>query len=123
MKLIELLQLTEAPEEIMTIISNTTEHDESNKAIIQVALYMTEKRIESYKESLKSCNSDAAWWSIKTDLTNWEALLNILKSSLITGVDNLPNIPIKQTEGNLMDVLDNTKKFGEDILKISKKKI
>jgi hypothetical protein len=77
---------------------------------------MLAAKIREYEESQRDCGSDAAWWAWEGRIAFLLCLRDLLRAAVLTGPDNLPDLPLPETTGMVMVVYEQMRKFGTDVL-------
>src|SRR5438105_143504 len=62
-----------------------------------------EAALAKAQKAQNECKSDAAYWGYMGDVCYWRAVVNIIKAAELVGPDNLPDVPLPQWGGVVMD--------------------
>jgi hypothetical protein len=84
-------------------------------------LAKAEQQAAIHKKQLDECQSDWAYWSILSDLSYWEAIVNILKAAELVGPDNLPDVTPPNLNGSVvMDAIGRVEDYGKEIYRLAR---
>jgi len=119
-KLHDVITSIRAPKGVSTIIAAFVEKD-FDSVQAQNAVGMSRKQAEeNLKKSIhlkEHCTSDWAYWGYAGDVAYWKTAVNLLRAAELVGPDNLPDVPIPDMAGVVMDVQWKLEQFGEQVLK------
>lgn len=120
MKLSDVLTKIHAPKGISTMIAACIESDFDSVQKQNAVGKSREQAEESLKKAQhlqENCGSDWAYWGYAGDVAYWKTAVNLLKAAELVGPDTLPDVPLPDLTGVVMDVQWKLEKFGEQVLK------
>lgn len=59
-----------------------------------------------------ACKSDAAYWGYVGQIAYWRTVVNLLLAAEITGPGDLPDVPLPERGGVVMDMASDLENFG-----------
>jgi hypothetical protein len=119
MKLEEALSKIYAPKGVSSVIAGILSGDFApirDQSAIGVSLEKAKAELQSANDAMSKCKSDWAYWGYAGDVAYWRCVVSLLEASLITGAENLPDVPMPNLNGVVMDVQYNLEKWGSDVL-------
>lgn len=123
MKLSEVLNKIHAPKGTSSIIAGALSGNwEPLQDQDAAGADLTRARTELARvtEAMNKSQSDWAYWGWAGDVAYWTAVVSLLEAAAITGPDNLPDVPLPDFNGVVMDVQYHLEQFGARVLEAAK---
>lgn len=119
MKLQDALSRIHAPKGQTSVITGLLTGDFApirDQSAIGVHLSEARQKLEQAREAQRNCTSDWAWWGYNGDIAYWTCVVDLLSAAEIVGADNLPDIPLPELSGVVMDVQAKIEDWGAKVL-------
>jgi hypothetical protein len=86
-----------------------------------LSLETAQANLQKATEAQHDCGSDAVWWAFEGERAFWQAVVYLLESAQLVGLDNLPDIaPPDPKYRMVMDRAWAIEQFGEAVLAAAK---
>jgi hypothetical protein len=118
-KLQEVLSQIHAPKGVSSIIAGALSGNWEplqGQDAIGADLTKAEGELARVSKAMNDSQSDWAYWGWAGDVAYWTCVVALLKAAAITGPNNLPDVPLPDFNGVVMDVQAHLEDFGAHVL-------
>jgi len=119
MNIAEAIKKVHAPKGVTSVIAGILSNDFDSirdQSAVGVSLEAAEAKLAAATEAMNTASSDWSYWGYAGDVAYWECVVSLLKAADLVGADNLPDIPLPDLDGVVMDVQYKVSKWGKDVL-------